>query len=65
MANDRGPADLEERIEYLTNQNKFLKSSLEKLSIKFKDLENEYDKLWEENQNIRLIKNKGNKERRL
>ena len=57
---DKGPNDLEYRIEYLTNQNKFLDSSLRKLSAKFKDLEHEYDKLWEENQNLRIIRNKGN-----
>jgi prefoldin subunit 5 len=46
-------------VDYLQNQNKFLKKKLEELTKKYKDLEHEFDRLYEENQNIRLIRNKG------
>ena len=36
-----------------------LKKKLEELTRKYKDLEHEFDRLYEENQNIRLIRNKG------
>ena len=55
----RGPNDLEERLEYLTNQNEFLKKKLRESVDKNKILEEEYDKLLEENNNFRLIRNKG------
>ena len=55
----RGPADLEYRIEYLTNQNEFLKNANRKLVDKNKILEEEYDKLLEENNNFRLVRNEG------
>jgi hypothetical protein len=41
----RGPADLEYQIEYLTNQNDFLKRSNKKLV--------------EKNNNFRLVRNEG------
>ena len=46
-------------IEYLQNQNKYLKKKLEELIRKYKDLEHEFDRLYEENQNIRLVRNEG------
>ena len=46
-------------IEYLQNQNKYLKKKLDELTRKYKDLEHEFDRLYEENQNIRLVRNKG------
>ena len=46
-------------IEYLQNQNKYLKKKLDELTKKYKDLEHEFDRLYEENQNIRLVRNKG------
>ena len=55
----RGPNDLEERIEYLTNQNEFLKKKLRESVDKNKILEEEYDKLLEENNNFRLVLNEG------
>ena len=55
----RGPNDLEERIEYLTNQNEFLKNKLRESVDKNKILEEEYDKLLEENNNIRIVRNQG------
>ena len=55
----RGQNDLEERIEYLTNQNEFLKKKLRESVDKNKILEEEYDKLLEENNNFRLVRNEG------
>ena len=55
----RGPNDLEERIEYLTNQIEFLKKKLRESVDKNKILEEEYDKLLEENNNFRLVRNEG------
>ena len=48
-----------EELEYYQNQNKFLKKKLEELTKKYKDLEHEFDRLYEENQNIRLVRNEG------
>ena len=55
----RGPNDLEERIEYLTNQNEFLKKKLRESVDKNKILEEEYERLLEENNNIRIVRNQG------
>ena len=55
----RGPADLEYRIEYLENQNEFLKKKLRESVDKNKILEEEYDKLLEENNNFRIVRNEG------
>ena len=55
----RGPNDLEERIEYLTNQNDFLKKKLRESVEKNKVLEEEFDKLLEENNNFRIVRNEG------
>ena len=49
----------EDKIEYLTNQNKFLKNKLRESVDKNKILEEEYDKLLEENNNIRIVRNQG------
>jgi len=57
MTNDKGPNDLEYQIEYLTNQNDYLKRSNKKLVDKNKILEEEFDRLLEENNNFRLVKN--------
>ena len=56
---DKGPNDLEYRIEFLTNQNEYLKKSNKKLVDKNKILEEEFDRLLEENTNLRLVRNKG------
>jgi len=56
---DKGPNDLEYRIEFLTNQNEYLKKSNKKLVDKNKILEEEFDRLLEENNNFRLVRNKG------
>ena len=57
--NTRGSADLEYRIEYLTNQNEFLKKKLRESVQKNKILEDEYERLLEENNNIRIVRNQG------
>ena len=57
--NDKGPNDLEYRIEFLTNQNEYLKKSNKKLIDKNKILEEEFDRLLEENTNLRLVRNQG------
>ena len=49
----------EDKIEYLTNQNEFLKNKLRESVNKNKILEEEYDKLLEENNNFRLVRNQG------
>ena len=49
----------ENKIEYLTNQNEFLKNKLRESVDKNKILEEEYDKLLEENNNFRLVRNQG------
>ena len=57
--NIRGPADLEERIEYLTNQNNFLKNKLRELTEKYNQMEHEFEKIWEENNNLRIVRKEG------
>ena len=59
LVNTRGPNDLEERIEYLTNQNEFLKKKLKESVKNYKSLEHEFDKLFEENTNLRIVRNEG------
>ena len=56
---ERGPNDLEERIEYLTNQNELLKKKLRQLTEKYNIMEEEFDRLLEENNNFRLVRNEG------
>tara|TARA_R100001460_G_scaffold543_2_gene2663 strand:- start:1151 stop:1336 length:186 start_codon:yes stop_codon:yes gene_type:complete len=56
---EKGPNDLEYRIEYLTNQNDYLKRSNRKLVEKNKVLEEEFERLLEENNNFRLVRNQG------
>ncbi len=46
-------------LEYYENQNKLLKTKLRQLTDKYKDLENQYNKIWEENHNIRIVKKAG------
>ena len=55
---EKGQNDLEYRIEYLTNQNDYLKRSNKKLIDKNKILNEEFDRLLEENTNFRLVKKK-------
>ena len=57
--NIRGPNDLEEQIEYLTNQNDYLKRKLRESVAKCKSFEEECDRLFEENNNLRIVRNEG------
>ena len=59
LVNTRGPNDLEERIEYLTNQNELLKKKLKEMIKKYKIMEEEFDRLLEENNTLRIVRNKG------
>tara|TARA_R100000278_G_C5425652_1_gene148222 strand:- start:430 stop:621 length:192 start_codon:yes stop_codon:yes gene_type:complete len=56
----RGPADLEVMIEYLQNQNEFLKKKLRDSVNETKAVEKEYEKLLDENNKLRMSRNKGN-----
>ena len=56
---ERGPNDLEERIEYLTNQNELLKKKLKQMIDKYKIMEDEFERLLEENNNLRIVRNNG------
>ena len=56
----RGPADLEVMIEYLQNQNEFLKKKLRDSVNETKAVEKEYEKLLDENNKLRMLRNKGN-----
>ena len=49
----------EDKVEYLTNQNELLKKKLRQLSEKYKIMEDEFDRLLEENNNFRIIRNNG------
>ncbi len=55
----RGPNDLEERIEYYKNQNELLKKKLKQMISKYQIMEEEFDRLLEENNNFRIVRNKG------
>ena len=48
-----------DKIEYLENQNKFLNKKLRELTTKYDQMEHEFEKLWEENNNLRLVRNEG------
>jgi len=54
--NDKGSNDLEYKIEYLTNQNDYLKRSNKKLIDKNKILNEEFDRLLEENTNLKIVR---------
>ena len=51
--------DIQEQIEYLTNQNELLKKKLKQLTQKYNIMEEEFDRLLEENNNFRMVRNKG------
>ena len=56
---DSIPNDLEEKIYYYKKQNEFLKNKLRKLTEKYNIMETEFDRLLEENNNFRMVRNKG------
>ena len=51
----RGPADLEERIEQLMKQKEILKSACKKAGARIAQLEEDIDRLVEENSNLRTM----------
>ena len=54
--NNKGSNDLEYKIEYLTNQNEYLKKSNKKLIDRNKILNEEFDRLLEENTNLKIVR---------
>ena len=66
MHSKRGPNDLEEQIDMLTKQKKYLQSkcrqageAILKQEIKYKSLEKEYDKVCEERDNLTTMLRRG------
>ena len=66
MHSKRGPNDLEEQIDMLTKQKKYLQSkcrqageAILKQEIKYKSLEKEYDKVCEERDNLTTMLRSG------
>jgi|TARA_R100001129_G_C5132242_1_gene193481 predicted nuclease with TOPRIM domain len=49
------PNDLEDKIEYFRNQNNFLKEKIVQLTKKYQTLEHEYDRVVEENENLKTM----------
>ena len=49
------PNDLEDKIEYFRNQNNFLKEKIVQLTKKYQNLEHEYDRVVEENDNLQTM----------
>ena len=52
---DRGPNDLEVRIEMLTKQKQYLQSKCREAGEKLNSLTREFDKVVEENTNLRVM----------
>ena len=52
---DRGPNDLEVRIEMLTKQKEYLQSKCREAGEKLNSLTREFDKVVEENINLRIL----------
>ena len=48
-----------DKIEYLEKQNKFLNKKLRELTTKYNQIEHEFEKVWEENNNLRIVRNEG------
>ena len=47
--------DIKEHIEYFKNQNNFLKEKIVQLTKKYQNLEHEYDRVVEENDNLKTM----------
>mgnify|MGYP003626941046 CR=1 FL=1 len=66
LKNDRGPNDLEEKIDMLTKQKEYMQkkcreagSAILKQEARYTELEKQYDKVCEERDNFeRMLKNK-------
>ena len=52
---DRGPNDLEERIDMLTKQKEYLQSKCKEAGEKLNSLTREFDKVVEENTNLKVM----------
>ena len=52
---DRGPNDLEERIDMLTKQKEYLQSKCREAGEKLNSLTREFDKVVEENTNLKVM----------
>ena len=52
---DRGPNDLEVRIEMLTKQKEYLQSKCRETGEKLNSLTREFDKVVEENTNLKVM----------
>ena len=55
---DRGPNDLEEQIDMLTKQKEYLQSKCREAGEKLNSLTREFDKVVEENTNLRVLMKK-------
>ena len=53
--NERGPNDLEEQIEMLTKQKEYLQSKCRQAGEKYNSLTREFDKVVEENTNLKVM----------
>jgi len=58
MHNKRGPNDLEEQIDMLTKQKEYLQSKCREAGEKLNSLTREFDKVVEENTNLRVLMKK-------
>ena len=52
---DRGPNDLEEQIDMLTKQKEYLQSKCREAGDKLNSLTREFDKVVEENTNLKVM----------
>jgi len=55
MDNKRGPNDLEEQIDMLTKQKEYLQSKCREAGEKLNSLTIEFDKVVEENTNLKVM----------
>ena len=55
---DRGPNDLEEQIDMLTKQKEYLQSKCREAGDKLNSLTREFDKVVEENSNLKTMMKK-------
>jgi uncharacterized coiled-coil DUF342 family protein len=53
--NERGPNDLEEQIDMLTKQKEYLQKKCREAGEKFNSLTREFDKVVEENTNLKVM----------
>ena len=58
MDNKRGPNDLEEQIDMLTKQKEYLQKKCREAGEKLNSLTREFDKVVEENTNLRVLMKK-------